>query len=217
MSDHLTNREVERLLRQAAEVRQFERDLGLADDAPIALRPRRPWRLLAPLAVAALLAFAASVWFLNFSDRASEKETAPGMPGIVSPRPTTADGAAPESPVNMVVALYRGDTRPGERCADCWCVARWDADWGEGRTVAELEHEELVSDSVAHSCVGEPRRVVVIGLSGPASAMPRTDQQAFDLSLCLMGEAPPTQTSGGDASISCIPKGLDYCMADWSR
>jgi len=60
------------------------------------------------------------------------------------------------------------------------------------------------------SCVGDPSRIIVIGLSGPEDALPKTDDQALQLSLCLIGQSP-------SAGTTCVPSGLDYCMAGWSR
>lgn len=111
--------------------------------------------------------------------------------------------------VHVVVALYRNDTNVNENCPECWCVARWSAQWSDGRSIYEVQDDELVGASMAHACVLDPKQVVVVGLSGPASSMPASDQQALDLSLCLMGEVPATPQN-------CVPAGVDYCMASWN-
>lgn len=113
-------------------------------------------------------------------------------------------------PVHMVIALYRAESGPQVRCPECWCVAQWPANWGDGRTVNELQDQELIADSMNRSCVIDARRIVVVGLSGPADSMPKNDQQALELSLCLIGE-------GATAGPLCVPSSLDYCMASWSK
>jgi hypothetical protein len=119
--------------------------------------------------------------------------------------------------VQVVVALYRSDSSPTERCPECWCVARWSADWGEGRSVNELQDHELVDDSMMHSCVTDPKHVVVLGLSGPASSMPKNDQQALDLSLCLMGLQGSASPQASVKNPNCTPVGLDYCLTTWGK
>ena len=119
--------------------------------------------------------------------------------------------------VQVVVALYRTDSSPTERCPECWCVARWSADWGEGRSVNELQDHELVDDSMMHSCVIDPKHVVVIGLSGPASSMPKNDQQALDMSLCLMGLQGSASPQASVENPNCTPVGLDYCLTTWGK
>ncbi len=119
--------------------------------------------------------------------------------------------------VQVVIALYRSDSSPTERCPECWCVARWSADWGEGRSVNELQDHELVDDSMMHACVTDPKRVVVLGLSGPASSMPKTDQQALDMSLCLMGLQGSASPQASVENPNCTPVGLDYCLTTWGK
>jgi len=111
---------------------------------------------------------------------------------------------------DLVVAIYRGESSRGDSCGDCWCVRRWSPNWGTERNINELEEEELVDDSIVRSCVGDPSRIIVIGLSGPEAALPKSDDQALQLSLCLIGHSP-------SAGTTCVPSGLDYCMAAWSR
>lgn len=202
MTDTNDHRRIEGLVRMTEDLDQFERDLGIGLRSEFSVAGRLRWRR--PLAVAALLAVASVAWIMWPAAPVRDSGA-----GLIPPVVLTET----DEPVNMVVALYRGDARSDELCPECWCVARWSADWGDGRTVNELDHDELVSGSIDRSCVGDPRRVVVIGLSGPAAVMPRTDQQALDLSLCLMGESEPASVSFK----ACIPSGLDYCMADFNR
>ncbi len=219
--ERLIDRKVERLVRMVGELDEFERDLGIESSSPVAtpsplasICSSNHWRRLA---VAATLLLTTAAWMLWPRPQLVNAPREGVAPTIVKHDVPAKEVPAIEPPVhivNMVVALYRGDDRASERCAECWCVERWSPEWGEGRNVNELEHEELVSGSIGLSCVGDPRRVIVIGLSGPAAVMPRTDEQALALSLCLMGEKEPPE---GTSAQACIPKGLDYCMADWAR
>ncbi len=205
---------VERLVRMVGELDEFERDLGIAESATVPLASigrSSKWRRLA---IAAALLFAATAWMLLPEPLRVEESNDGVPPPIARLDVPDATEQPAEAPVHMVVALYRGDDRSSERCPECWCVERRSANWSDGRNVNELEHEELVSGSIGLSCVADPRRVVVIGLSGPAAAMPRTDEQALELSLCLIGEK---DFAGGGTAQGCIPKGLDYCMADWTN
>jgi|GEM_PF-1339010 len=122
----------------------------------------------------------------------------------------TANDSTQVPQVHMVVALYRTESGPHVRCPECWCVSQWSANWSDGRSVNELEEQELIDASMDHSCVTDARRIVVVGLSGPADSMPKNDQQALELSLCLIGE-------GATVSPLCVPSSLDYCMASWSK
>ncbi len=205
----MNERDLEQLLRMAREADRFERELHTPT------RRRIGW--LQP-AIAACLVFAGIIAVLqpgqNGSDLLGSSAPRLDQPIVVAPTipelrlPYQAGSSSQES--HVVVALYRKDSATNERCPECWCVARWSADWSDGRSINEIEDHELVDDSMARSCVLDPQRVVVVGLSGPAASMPTTDQQALELSLCLLGETAPTNTN-------CVPVGVDYCMASWSK
>ncbi len=185
----MSERDIEQLLRMAREADRFEREL-------LAPAPRKI-RWLQP-AIAACLVVAGLVAVLR--------------PGeiVVEPKLAYVRASIAGADSHVVVALYRRDSATTERCPECWCVARWSADWGDGRSINEIEDRELVDDSIARSCVVDPKRVVIVGLSGPAASMPTSDQQALEMSLCLLGESNPT-------ALNCVPAGVEYCMTSWSK
>ena len=227
----MKEQEIEQLLKMSRELEQFERDC----EPRVVAGDDRTAILLNNLAVAraksaarmrwASVAIAACLVIVVIAKMQSVP-TIPIAPQseIVAVEPTaipTEDQVVPIVSalpnVQVVVALYRSDSSPTERCPECWCVARWSADWGEGRSVNELQDHELVDDSMMHACVTDPKRVVVLGLSGPASSMPKTDQQALDMSLCLMGLQGSASPQASVENPNCTPVGLDYCLTTWGK
>ena len=227
----MKEQEIEQLLKMSRELEQFERDC----DPRVVAGDDRTAILLNNLAVAraksaarmrwASVAIAACLVIVVIAKMQSVP-TIPIAPQseIVAVEPTaipTEDQVVPIVSalpnVQVVVALYRSDSSPTERCPECWCVARWSANWGEGRSVNELQDHELVDDSMMHACVTDPKRVVVLGLSGPASSMPKNDQQALDLSLCLMGLQGSASPQASVENPNCTPVGLDYCLTTWGK
>ena len=227
----MKEQEIEQLLKMSRELEHFERDC----DPRVVAGDDRTANLLNSLAVAraksaarmrwASVAIAACLVIVVIAKMQSVP-TIPIAPQseIVAVEPTaipTEDQVVPIVSalpnVQVVVALYRSDSSPTERCPECWCVARWSADWGEGRSVNELQDHELVDDSMMHACVTDPKRVVVLGLSGPASSMPKNDQQALDMSLCLMGLQGSASPQASVENPNCTPVGLDYCLTTWGK
>jgi hypothetical protein len=210
--------QVEDLLQHALRASAFEDHL-IGQNA---LLPRRSWFGGGPmrfiLTSAAACAVIGLTGFLFWRSSSSEQGN-PIASGntIAQTEPESLRGApialhtdalAPHG--DLVVAIYRGEHARGDDCGECWCVRRWVPKWGAERHVNELEESELIDDSMVRSCVGDPRRVIVIGLSGPIDHLPKTDDQALELSLCLIGQA------ASDSS-SCISGQLEYCMTSWSR
>lgn len=225
----MNDRDIEQLLKLSNRAQEFQREVGdMAGEsggAPLRLAPhtRRHvvrFRWIAG-ALAACIAVSVTIilWQTGVSKRsefhmpdvAARGPVAKPLPAITpEDLPAPAAGAQDDDQVHVVVALYRNDSNESEQCPECWCVAQWSAQWSDGRSINEVQDEELVGASMAHACVLDPKRVVVVGLSGPATSMPKSDQQARELSLCLMGELPAT-------SENCVPNGVDYCMASWNR
>ena len=227
----MNEQEIEQLLKMSRELEQFERDC----EPRVVAGDDRTAILLNNLAVARAKSAARMRWasvaiaaciVIAVIAKMQSVPTIPIAPQseIVAVEPTaipTEDQVVPIVSalpnVQVVVALYRTDSSPTERCPECWCVARWSADWGEGRSVNELQDHELVDDSMMHSCVIDPKHVVVIGLSGPASSMPKNDQQALDMSLCLMGLQGSASPQASVENPNCTPVGLDYCLTTWGK
>ena len=227
----MNEQKIEQLLKMSRELEQFERDC----EPRVVTGDDRTANLLNSLAVARAKSAARMRWasvaiaaclVIAVIAKMQSVPTIPIAPQseIVAVEPTaipTEDQVVPIVSalpnVQVVVALYRSDSSPTERCPECWCVARWSADWGEGRSVNELQDHELVDDSMMHSCVIDPKHVVVIGLSGPASSMPKNDQQALDMSLCLMGLQGSASPQASVENPNCTPVGLDYCLTTWGK
>lgn len=225
----MNEREIEKLLKMSRDLEQFERDC----DPSIVTGDDRTANLLTSLAAARAKSAARMRWASVASAAClviaviAKMQSAPTTPiapqsEIVVVKPTAIPTEVQVVPVvsalpnvQVVVALYRSDSSP--TCPECWCVAQWNADWGEGRSVNELQDYELIDDSMMHACVTDPKRVVVLGLSGPASSMPKTDQQALDMSLCLMGLQGSASSQASVANPNCTPLGLDYCMTAWGK
>ena len=227
-----------RLLRVSADLAAFERDLGVEQPAfhfvamgsAVVTSPTlwSPTKRIA-LATAACVLVGVIVWLVrpmhesaqparnSDSDLASAPMVAPPL-HIEPPQPSGAPPSAPPI-VHQVVALYRGDVDVEGRCPDCWCVAQWSPSWGEGRGANDLHEDELVQASLKHACVTDPQRVVIVGLTGPANAMPKTDAEALEMSLCLLKKQ-STQfpvSLVDNTSAYCIPTGVDYCMTTWDK
>ena len=227
----MNEQKIEQLLKMSRELEQFERDC----EPRVVTGDDRTANLLNSLAVARAKSAARMRWasvaiaaclVIAVIAKMQSVPTIPIAPQseIVAVEPTaipTEDQVVPIVSalpnVQVVVALYRSDSSPTERCPECWCVARWSANWGEGRSVNELQDHELVDDSMMHACVTDPKRVVVLGLSGPASSMPKNDQQALDLSLCLMGLQGSASPQASVENPNCTPVGLDYCLTTWGK
>ena len=227
----MNEQDIEQLLKMSRELEHFERDC----DPRVVTGDNHTANLLNSLAVARAKSAARMRW-ASVAIAAclviaviAKMQSAPTIPiaphsEIVAVEPTaipTEDQVVPIVSalpnVQVVVALYRSDSSPTERCPECWCVARWSANWGEGRSVNELQDHELVDDSMMHACVTDPKRVVVLGLSGPASSMPKNDQQALDMSLCLMGLQGSASPQASVENPNCTPVGLDYCLTTWGK
>lgn len=229
--------EAERLLQISADLAAFERDLGVGSAnhrlAPTPQSQRvsrahwsrtsRTFRMA--LTVAACLVVSMVAWMMSAERKvalvevvvAPEVSTPPSLP---QPPVIHAAVAPPAAPVvHQVVALFRGDADAEGRCPDCWCVAQWSPNWGEGRGTNDLHEDELVQASLTHACVTDPQRVVIVGLTGPATAMPKSEAEALEMSLCLLKKqsAQFPVSLVDNTSAYCLPAGVDYCMTTWDK
>ncbi len=224
----------EQYLRMCADLDAFERDLDVDGPRAGVSQPPHPqltshahWSRASrvALAAAACLVMGVVAWMISAQRGGAPQEVvvapAPDLP-TESPESPIVDGVvAPlvTPVVHRVVALFRGDTDDEGRCPDCWCVAQWSPNWGEGRGTNDLHEEELVQASLTHACVSDPRRVVIVGLTGPASAMPKSEAEALEMSLCLLKKqsAQFPVSLVDNTSAYCLPTGVDYCMTTWDK
>ncbi len=209
--ERLTN-----LVEMAHEAEAFERELGVAAvvhaggasdargrGAGAAGRSRRRVRAVGALAL--LFLFVAGIGLVVGGSRLWSGPT---------PRPSAK--AAPRSGhQDMLIALYRADEpadgagKP-EQCPECWCVQRWKPEWRDVCDVSVVRGDELIDASIRRACVTRPSRVVVIGLSGPAEALPKSDEQARDVALCILDRQ-------GESGPVCVASGVDVRVETWKR
>lgn len=217
------------LLRMSREAEALDRDLRgtTLHDAHArgaALRPRRV-RLVGAL-TACLLVLGASAVVVMVNARINGGS---GGSGVAPPRvakvgpdakspgikvlPGTKSGPGTESGPganrNMMIAMYRPDDGHVATCPECWCVERWDADFG--RDLSAVGDEELIGASIERSCVKTPARMVVIGLSGPADSLPSSDAQAREVAMCILDK------SDAGAPVGCVASNVDVRVKTWNR
>lgn len=234
---HTPDHEAERLLRISTDLAAFERDLGIGSaeirigESSQLRRPKRVhWSrtsrtIRMALTAAACLVVSVIAWMISAERTIApidvvDAPVAPAPPSVPQPPLLHAAIAPPVAPVvHQVVALFRGDADAEGRCPDCWCVAQWSPNWGEGRGTNDLHEDELVQASLNHACVTDPQRVVIVGLTGPATAMPKSEAEALEMSLCLLKKqsAQFPVSIVDNTSAYCLPAGVDYCMTTWDK
>jgi hypothetical protein len=230
---HMSDDTLANLLRMAREAEDLERQIA-GDIAPAdrahpgvdrsAIRPRAHRRLVGAGVVACLLGLGVLVTIVgsNFSGHAvlGRKSTSPTKSIPSTNAEATPTQVATHTPIasppasTMFIALYRADTSPGEEpdlesCPKCWCLARWTSD--QGPRLASLTDDELISSSISRACVPSPSQMVVIGLTGPAESMPTSDDQAFEVAMCLLDGDRPSE------SPSCLASSVDVRLETWNR
>ena len=232
----MNERHTENLLIISAEAAEFADDLGFSE--PPASRfpaasstPTSHGTGASPLvhwsamAAAAALILGVSVWFAVIRQPAAIP-TLPLAPILAKSESTTTTPSVRDDPnVNIVVALFRDNDKPSDECPACWCVTQWHADWGTGRDITKVQGDELLAASKDRKCVARPQQMIVVGLSGPASAMPASADLARQLALCLVEQqddsSPQILSAAGDKpaamQASCLPIGVDYRLATWTR
>lgn len=134
---------------------------------------------------------------------------APGRGG--SSGPVLAGGSAPkakpEPRSGVVLSISEG--RPGEVQCVRW-APRPEA-WGD-RALADISAEELQSAGLAMLCDVEARRLLVVGMQGPARDLPTDDATAAALAKCVLSAPGCSVHQGGhNTSLTCRPGG---CVAD---
>ncbi len=203
------------LVEMAHEAELFERELetpvlqhgAAARDQAGGVRSRRRVRLVGVLALLAVMALGVGVVVLSAK--------LGGAPARGPMGPKGASVAARSGHQDMLIALYRADepsdaSGKPEQCPECWCVQRWKPEWRNVCDAAVVRGEELIDASIERACVNKPSRVVVIGLSGPAEALPKSDEQAREVALCILD----AQAESGPV---CVASGVDVRVETWKR
>ncbi|MBU6413081.1 MAG: hypothetical protein KGS45_06370 [Planctomycetes bacterium] len=219
------------LLDQLRELNEFERDLGAGSTADKPLRlipetaqrpnrtPHRWWLSLGGMAVAATLLIA---FMMN------QQATLPIKPIADTTPPHPGDTAAinhtvqPAAHASVLLTIVEGsDPATGLPCVSCRTV---DLVATDGREQTLLAHAEpaVIQDAMNRTCSPSARRVVVVGLSGPAKSLPSNEAQATQLAQCIMA-APGAGSPGSDASIitnaatACMPESVSVRVWAGSR
>lgn len=124
---------------------------------------------------------------------------------------------------NMVLAMYEGtDPATGRSCNQCQCVQYFNPGWSADRGVSEVSSGELIDATMDHACMSTPRRVFVIGLSGPADELPLTEDDARTIALCILGRAPDHTCSDRDTAMSssaaaCLSSNVAVRVQTWGK
>lgn len=204
------------LLRAAHEVNNLEAGVHEPLPARTTLAPSFPLRhkLIAISSIAAMVALAAAVWFANFN--AAQPQLA--QPTI-DPRTSTAANSTTlstsptdesETDTRKAVVLAIGETDTGELA----CV-NWSADVLQGRTIHQVNDDELKRLGMALMCESPSRRMIVVAMEGPQTVIPTTNQRASEMARCLL-KAPACGPSQFDqtrcANAGCLTPEISVRM-----
>lgn len=95
------------------------------------------------------------------------------------------------------------------------CVQWKQQDWG-GRSPEDLAPGELVKETYGTHCVVGPHLLIAVNVSGPSATLPQDEEEAQALASCIIGEStsPVFRKCGVDPSqfnssaVHCLPSGL---------
>lgn len=215
----MDDKQLTTLLTMAREAEALEHELAReGEDAqagrevPSSGRRRSRVRTRAVGGVAMLVVFLAAIGAVVLA------RSLAGKPGMSDPTRQARSGLVdPKSLTqHMLIALYRADddkASPGATCPECWCVKRWKPELKNGKDLASVGGDELIGASIERSCVGDPARMVVIGLSGPADALPKSDDQARDVAMCILDKT----GDGAVQPVGCLASSVDVRVETWKR
>jgi hypothetical protein len=186
----LNNDRLQQLLRDAHALESFERGETASRSAP----RRRSTRWV--IAVAALIALYVGVQ-LTLDIAATPKQPVK----MTGAKPKSSDPVAPPT-ASLLLAVYQNDS------GHLSCV-NWSADALKGRAMSSLTAEELTRLGLALACDPQAARILVVGLEGPAAALPSSDDRAKLVGQCL-STSPPC-ASGVFNPTTCASAGcLDH-------
>jgi len=168
------------------------------------------------IAAAALTLLAGLATFLSITGGLSP----PSRQGATAGKGRPLAGPAGSTHQNMLIALYRAEDGRDTVCPDCWCVQRWQPHWEAEVDVRRVADLDMLGESIERACVADPSRIVVIGLSGPADALPASDDQAREVALCLLDGAPDGAVDAPAHALTspgCIASSIEYRIHTWNR
>jgi len=181
---------LQRLLRDAHALERFERGAAAPAARPVA---SRVWWAAGVAAAVAVLS--AGAWLFG------SRGPAPSPRDGVVNAGTRPVGAAPvEQVASLLLAVYQDDD------GTLSCV-NWSADALKGRAMSSLTADELTRMGLALACDPQAARILVVGLEGPAGALPSSDARAQVVAECLSTTppcAPGTFNPRTCASAGCL-------------
>lgn len=209
------------LLRAAHQVNNLEAGVHDPTSAQTTITPalsrrRRLITFTAISAMAAMLALVTTVWISNFNT-AQPSSTHPTIdPRSASASNNNTKSAAPsdeseaDAGTRKAVVLAIGESDTGELA----CV-NWSADVLQGRTIHQVNDEELKRLGMALMCESPSRRMIVVAMEGPQTAIPTTSQRASEMARCLL-KAPACGPSQFDqtrcANAGCLTPEISVRM-----
>lgn len=207
------------LLRMAQEVETFERagelHLTHASATPRELTGvRSGMRLHLAFAVAAGLALAAGAWIslrAVMTVPAPKPQATGESPVVVRPVParvaatgSTPNGRSIDQARAMVLAVFRGDNN------ECGCVVWREAPFAS-RDLADVSRTELIDAAMAGRCSPPGDLLLVMGLKGPAGALPPNAAAAEALASCVTGGPEACGVDGpcyAANAMRCLPENV---------
>ncbi|HZW07457.1 MAG TPA: hypothetical protein VFF65_10060 [Phycisphaerales bacterium] len=186
----LSDDRLQQLLRDAHALESFERGGGTP---AVKTRSRRVWWAVK---AAAVLAVAGAV-VLVVGNRPAPSPPADSIVSTVKPpvAPVPAENVA-----SLLLAVYQDDD------GTLSCV-NWSSDALKGRAIASMTADELTRMGLALACDPQAARILVVGLEGPAAALPSSDARAQVVAECLSTTppcAPGTFNPRTCASAGCL-------------
>ena len=187
----LSDKRLENLLRDAHAIETFERDGGTHLKAkPVVVRRKTVrWAFYA---AAAVLLFAGLQIAINAFSAPPKQTSHAAKP---------ADAHTPLPPKSsLLLAVYQNDA------GKLSCV-NWSAEALNGRTISSFSTDELTRMGLALACDPSAARILVVGLEGPAAALPTSDARAQAVAQCLSSTTPcgsGTFNSQTCASAGCL-------------
>lgn len=204
------------LLRMAHDVEAFEQAgefrLTHASATPRELaRVRSGMRLHLAFAVAAGLALAAGAWI---SLRAVMTAPVPTPQAVAKSSPdghhrpapsgSSSNGRSIDQARAMVLAVFRGDN------SECGCVVWREAPFAS-RDLADVSRTELIDAAMVGRCSPPGDLLLVMGLKGPAGALPPNVAAAEALASCVTGGPEACGVDGpcyAANAMRCLPENV---------
>jgi hypothetical protein len=173
----MDERDLNALIRMAAEVDQMEEDGGHSFQWAKARASRRDVLMqrltgIGGLAAAACLGLMVFAWL-----RTPAPSPAPAPSGVAIKDPVKVQPKPVEEGSVLLAVFHDADDR-------CSCVQLRD-DFAKGRKLTEVGGGELLRTAISTACHENPQKVLVIAVSGPKDMLPKSTAEAEVLATCV--------------------------------